>query len=281
MIFNKDKIIFCFLISLSFTASPIDVSVESFQILVQDMKEYKVTNKQFHAGNVYEHSMWVEQALAQFIQKKSFWCDGLVLSNREKEILALAAFLHDIGKAGDLNFFFETKKMHPEMGADYIAGKRDYILKNGTIFNFDAFFSDQDISTEERKIITLLVHASHWFGSTVMVQCWQASQSQCEQFFENYISGLEKFLPERVDKKIVSMAIFITAADAKGTQESKGETSIIFPEPRKIKAVRITNGDLYGNFNYKRRGKKIREELLAYYKKSREQKKINHDTLKK
>lgn len=272
MFLSKDKIIFCFFVLLFFVASPIDVSVDSFQTLLQDMKEYKVTNKQFHAGNLYEHSMWVEQALAQFIQKKSFWCDGLVLSDREKEILALAAFLHDIGKAGDLNFLFETKKMHPEIGAEYIMGKRDYILKNGTIFNFDTFFKDQDISLKERNLIALFVHASHWFGSTVMVQCWQASRAQCEKIFENYMSGLERFLPGGINKKIVSMAICITAADAKGTQETKGDASILFLEPCKIKAIRITNGDLYGNFNYKRRGKKIREELLAYYKKSREQK---------
>jgi hypothetical protein len=171
--------------------------------------------------------------------------------------------------------------MHPEIGADYIAGKRDYILKNGKIFNFDTFFTDQNISTEERKLIVLLVHASHWFGTNVMAKCWQASLVQQEQLFEDYISGLEKFLPGNIDKRVVSMAIFLTAADAKGTQETKGTTSILFPYPYKIAAVRITNGDLYGNFNYKRRGKKIRRDLLAYYSKSRELKKIKHDILKK
>jgi len=281
MFLSNHKIIFGVFVSLFFIANPIDVTVGSFKTLIQDMKEYKVTNKQFHAGNVYEHSMWVEQALAQFIQKKSFWCDGLALSDREKEILALAAFLHDIGKAGDLEFFFETKKMHPEFGADYIAGKRNYILKNGTVFNFDVFFKDQGITPEERSLIALLVRASHWFGSNVMAKCWQASLAQQEQLFEGYISGLEKFLPGSIDKRVVSMAIFITAADARGTQETKGTTSILFPYPYKIAAVRITNGDLYGNFNYKRRGKKIRRDLLAYYSKSRELKKIKHDILKK
>ncbi len=273
MFLSNHKIIFGVFVSLFFIANPIDVTVDSFKTLIQDLKEYKVTNKQFHAGNVYEHSMWVEQALAQFIQKKSFWCDGLDISDREKEVLALAAFLHDIGKAGDLKFSFETKKTHPEVGADYVAGKRNYILKNGTVFNFDVFFKDQGITQEERNFIALLIHASHWFGANVMAKCWQASLKQQKQLFEDYIRGLEKFLPGRIDKRVVSMAIFITAADAKGTQETKGTTSILFPYPYKIAAVRITNADLYGNFNYKRRGKKIRQDLLAYFSKACELKK--------
>lgn len=262
------------------TDNLIDVRTPLFQTLVKDMFEYKTSSKRCHAGNLFQHSVWVEQTLAEFIESqnssgpKSFWCSDIELTKREKQIVALAAFLHDIGKAGDHVFIFPDKPKHKAVGAQYILGNSAYRLKNGMLFDFDALFKEIKVTTQEKLLIAILINFTHAFGEWVMNNCG-ANVKHNAPVFKKYITDIQNFAvaikyPQAIDEKLIKMAILVTAADAKGVQPAAGTSTILFPSPQKISPVRKTTGSLYDKFDYEEKGKVVRAQLLEYFRQNKE-----------
>lgn len=105
-----------------------------FYRLVENMKLYKTTNTNFHAGHLYEHCMWTAQVVDDWFEQHAAhpedpsgnWVDGIDESYRKK--LVLAAFLHDVGKASNCH-------------ANYTIGKLGYFDTSGPILDAYPYFN--------------------------------------------------------------------------------------------------------------------------------------------
>lgn len=92
------------------------VNTEHLEQLALDLKYYKTNNTQFHAGHLYEHSMWTAMVIDRWFEerdknavdsgeKASDWLDGI--TSEDRSTLVLAGFLHDVGKAANHNHYYQ------------------------------------------------------------------------------------------------------------------------------------------------------------------------------
>jgi hypothetical protein len=156
-----------------------------FQQLVNDMFSYITTNVDFHAGDLYSHSIWVALYTQSwitnttnkwniiretFLQKFQNYEN---IKDRIFKMTLLAAFLHDIGKMGGKKIFYD-KPDHPNIGYEYLASPK-LTLENGNVLDptilFDKFKDKFGFSDEEEKFMILFVMGivkNHWsFGDHV------------------------------------------------------------------------------------------------------------------
>ena len=168
------------------------------QGLFDIMRPYKKIDKDHHHwGDLFEHSTWVSKAIEKWFVKKDEWCEGL---ENHKRVLIVAGFLHDIGKAGDLEFVFERKPNHPRDGFDYMRGTKEFKVPNSdSPFNFDEYFKQLSVTEEERKIIEILA-ANHWDLAGYVMIPWetcpeeQRTVSFEEDLFERFLKCLKLLL---------------------------------------------------------------------------------------
>jgi hypothetical protein len=237
-------------------------------VLAQDMKSYKTTSRNFHAGNLFEHSMWVEQVIADWCSDEdNFWSQGV--DERSKYLVALAGFLHDIGKAGDRIFIYKNKQNHVEQGFAYLMGEKSYRLKDGSIFDFDTLFDRLGLSEREKQLVTVLV-GIHWdFGCVVVRNFKKNAKKGYKQFLQNLQRLVEKvgYNDGNIDEKLVRLAVLLGAADVKGSLPSTKPCTIIFSQFVHCEKV-FDVPDKFKEFRFDTIGKKAREGLLNYFRKN-------------
>ena len=132
------------------------------QDLIENFKNYTTTNVDFHEGDLFQHSIWTALVLDQWFENHEIWVKGL--SKRDRDLAIFAALLHDIGKAGDLDFTFYTKPDHEIKGLEYLLRQKTFYLAHGKTFDFVKFFKYLGISEEEIKIISILVGCHNQLG---------------------------------------------------------------------------------------------------------------------
>jgi len=125
--------------------------------LIRDMSKYKTTNIDFHAGDLIQHSVWAAMYMQMMFRDNHPAIQGLPAEMRS--LLVATAFLHDIGKGGDMVFVFYDKKDHPSAGAAMI-DERKYTTDKGVI-NLDDVFSEMGIPSDKIPLVRFLVRY-HW-----------------------------------------------------------------------------------------------------------------------
>ncbi|MFH1831978.1 MAG: HD domain-containing protein [bacterium] len=230
--------------------------------LIEDFKSYKTTNTSFHAGNLYEHSLWVTITINSWFKIHEEWTDGL--DAHDQKIVLLAGLLHDVGKAGDQEFTFYTKPNHDTNGQDYIIGTKRYMLSNNKIFNFDKLFKLLKLSETDKKIVSILVGAHNEFGNLLR----NASDVNLHEKFKNQLEpyAIKAGYTYPIDTKIMNMAILITAADVKGAREFDNKYPFNICEYTITKSPNTVHGkkteNKFQNLDYETRGKKYRALIL-------------------
>lgn len=235
--------------------------------LLEDMRLYKLDaqgDQYLHAGDLYEHSIWTYNGMLELLESDMPYVQNLSITPRQKEIVALAALLHDIGKAGRKELFegthpklrydiikhhnnpvssityYQDHQEHPRICFDYAAAPlkkqfsdqdtRTYYLINiqdASLIPFDmaALYKELGITFEEQKIIALLLGIHYEFGN------FKHGKITAEQF----LNFLEKLAQEvdynngQLDTQIVQLAILIQAADVKGLVPVSPQESYLFP----------------------------------------------------
>jgi len=235
--------------------------------LWNDVKLYKTTNIKWHAGDVYEHSMWIGLCLEKWFNEKKFWMEGL--DEKYKKLLIFAGFLHDIGKAGDWEFTFKAKDAHPNVGFNYLIGASFYKTKNGAVFDFDSYLDHFEFDKKQKAIIAVLVGIHYDFGKKVMSKISDPYHPD-ETIFKQYLDTLQDLAqetgyPDIFTRQLVIMSIAIGAADVRAAQPVYYASSI-FEISSKILPVH-KGGKLYEQYKFETNGKIIREALLAFYDK--------------
>ena len=147
--------------------------LQEMGILIKNMKLYDTTNIDFHAGDLYAHSVWVALNVQKWMiedgnkwtlnLKKNVGSDFVIIS----KLCVISAFLHDIGKMGGLLIFYD-KPDHPELGADYLSKTKLLPLKSGNYLDVDALFAQiipEGFSEKYAKNFIIGIVRFHWlFG---------------------------------------------------------------------------------------------------------------------
>jgi hypothetical protein len=278
-----------------------------FNVLIEDMQKYKHVSRSnppmfYHAGDLYEHSLWVEQVVAEWAEQdhlEHFWCEGL--NSRDTYLMALAAFLHDVGKAGNCCYegyeckVTEDKKAiveyvgnpeHPRIGFEYLWYGDDQqrtltkkklsqsaykLLDNQLSFDFNKLFDELEITHKERKLIAILV-GIHWDFGTFVVTQWANTDHQllAQRFLENLNALVQetKYNQGIIDESLLCMAMLIGAADVKGARPTAGTKTHLFKETIRKDAMHEAFIDGYEKFGFQAYGREVRDYLVEYFKNS-------------
>ena len=270
--------------------------------LITDLKIYKICGKTekkerhgFHSGNLYDHSVWVEEVIAEWCDSSTnetagtLWCKNVckTFNRREKYLLACAGFLHDIGKATSKGNLFEKKSTdgkrtvsrwyheklsHPEDGFDYLTGKQKYVLTNanGRSYDFEPFFTQHDIDSEERKLLAVLVATHQSFG-TVLKDTYHHPHllmDNIKLFFDKIQHFVDIVLYNNgvINDCLVLMIIVLGAADVRGSQEpTEPLKTILFNKAVFVRGV-FKPTDIFGTLRYKSMGLKVYDQIMHYFK---------------
>ena len=285
----KQKLILAFLTVFTFLSQPCHafffkkhkpVNTFSLSKLLENMEQYKTTNREFHEGNLKQHSIWTAQAVKMFFATEDSWCNGL--DEQDEKILVTAALLHDVGKGGDLEFNYELKPFHEIWSMNCSLSKTPYYLNEKDIFDFNAMFKTLRFTKEEQKLVTLLVGAHSEFGEIVKHTKLKDLKDPKQTVLCNHLKSLLKTLilltqivdydKEKIDSKLIKMLALLTAADIKGSQPvycklplKIGDIEIETDEKNTPSAKKNSNYDKLG---YEIKGKKIRKQLLAIFEDS-------------
>lgn len=239
------------------------------QMLLDDMKLYKLDaegEKYLHAGDLYEHSVWTYNAAWEILEDNTLYMQGFSLVQRQKEVVALAALLHDIGKAGRLDLFeqahptrhynilecndggidhivyFQDYQAHPHIGFEY-TGKhffasdvrgfipRDYYLlhkQTGQLekFDFVMLFDELGLTLEEQRLIAILIGIHYEFGN---LNHDRISPEQFLEMIEDLVKAVH-YNNGELDELIVRLSILIQVIDVKGLTPVTGRKTSLFPE---------------------------------------------------
>jgi putative nucleotidyltransferase with HDIG domain len=263
----------------------IDQGTLLLNTIIEDMKRYKMLGAGSlghpHAGNLYEHSVWVALTIKQWFEDKNLWCEGL--DDADKELVIFAALLHDIGKAGDLIYSYPRKPNHPLDGFEYLLSKKNYKIDDKNKFDFAQFFKVFNISDENKKIIAVLVGAHYLFGDLLS----KNPTNKDSEHFRWYIKNIEILAEkaeligkhDKINEKLVRLCVLTSAADVKGMQPfvsgSREKSTpdklsvfgytIYFTDADPVKKAKETN-NWYDFFDYENKGKQVRDDLLEYLK---------------
>jgi len=244
-------------------------SKSEFQLLIDDMKKYITTNVDFHQGDLLAHSAWTAFYVSDLFDIKSTTLSPLQTIYHEqlvkdfeneglysidvKKVLVLAAFLHDIGKAGDGVLRYYDKLKHEKTGAMYLF-ENNYmsVLKNK--IDLDLILKEFKITDLEKDIIICLI-AGHWLIGDTMTS---GTLDEGEYFVSEFIHIVYNFITDSELQNnipfialICMMQLIICVADVLASQEYKGKVKYIkeFPD---IPLEHATHRgmDAYNKFNY-------------------------------
>lgn len=234
--------------------------------LFDDIKKYKKTEGQCHAGHLYEHMVWVAKAMNKLFDSNSLWVQGFDAA--DKSLLLIAAFMHDIGKAGDGQYAYLVKTDHPRVGFEYLLNKRVYKMENGTTYNFDDWCIQLGLTQNDRAALAVLIAMHQEFA--LMLRAMKKDLAATTQAFDGFITKLETYVHESgynggvPDELIMRMCFALCRADLEGMFRVDGHITD-FPEledhPETLDAVPIASKMLMDTAGYA-----IAQALLSYFK---------------
>ena len=246
---------------------------DSLDRLLDHLHLYKLTKASFHAGNLLHHSLWSCRSLAQWFDEKGPWVEHL---ENYSSIIILGGLLHDIGKAGDHDFFYATKHTHPCDGFDYLWKQRPFRLEDGSIFNFKALYSELSISRKEQRLLAILV-AMHWEFGLIMKNLHSDTNTSLERECQLYLDKLRNccaqtgFNKGTPTVKLLQACIAVSAADVRGVQPNDYTNATLIrlfggTMAEGYKRPCYTGFDAYTNFKIEEEGLPIRKKLCDMLK---------------
>lgn len=247
----------------------------SLSDLIFNIKQYKLSKASGHAGDLYEHSVWTSQVIKEWFKKNDSWTVGLN-NHKDKYLAILAGILHDIGKAGDLQYFYLTKLNHAKTGFEYLTNKKNYYIDQNKVFDFNKLFKNLQISDDDKKLIAVIVRSHHFFWANVFSKISNnTNKNQKTKLYKQYLSKIKKISDKAkyaINERSLKFIMLISAADSKATGPvitsspliSINKTNISRNNPPAIRTANKSN--CYARENYETKGKKTRKEILEYFK---------------
>ena len=275
MIFTKHRATLLNLILVCFYtfARPAAVApLSEVQTLITDMAYYKflAPGDTGQAGDLLEHSLWVHYATLQLFHDNSPFVQGYEWTLRDQQLLSLAGFLHDVGKAGRTELFDHPDasksyhcardseghlvsirypfdhEAHAMVGFNYLINPTtcSYLLQTGSTYNFKNLFNKLEITPHERKLIAVLVGIHYTFGKIRPKRITN----------DGFIDQLQELATAagygEVDEYLLRMAVLIQVADVMGMTYVAPQSTWLLPDAADKKAVRSTGYIPWERYGY-------------------------------
>ncbi len=266
--------------------------VPTVKTLLNEFTLYKLDNqKRLHAGDLYEHSLWTHYAATGLIEDNSPWSTGFDFSQRDKELLSLAALLHDVGKAGRGDLFDGTHatlkyrlaidqagtptkitytsdhEEHVLIGFDYLSGLwapleqgRQFISSRSMPIAIQPLFTQLNVSLEEQKLVAILVGMHYSFGRIL----------RGDMTFDDFLNELKQYARfvdyQPIDEKLLRLSVLVQVADVTGMSYVKPRPTWVIPSPDECPVAHHNVPSAYERFGYNtNRPLTVFKELLAYF----------------
>eukprot|EP00727_Mastigamoeba_balamuthi_P007851 m51a1_g3687 hypothetical protein (298) ;mRNA; r:339125-340202 len=150
----------------------------------------------WHRGTLYSHSVWVSDCALRLLRDSSPWASGLQ-GTLDPAVLAHAALLHDLGKAGDLVERYVSKPGHEGLGVAMLLGSRPFLVRDagGATAQLDArqhFLSVGQWSDAEQALIVFLAGCHSMFGFSIgeLERGLESSEAEVERVLGDLCAGL-------------------------------------------------------------------------------------------
>ncbi len=188
--------------------------------LLDNMRLYKLQKTTFHAGDLLEHSLWTGRTLAQWFDESNPWTQGL---EKFRTVVILGGLFHDVGKAGDLEFVYKSKKLHPRTGFNYLAGIQPFRLSLHKQFDFNSLCEELELSLDDQKMLAILI-AMHWDFGGILKNLAEnpdtTPEAECRQYLKKLRSMCENinFNNGIPTQALLRAAVAVGAADIRGVQ---------------------------------------------------------------
>jgi len=148
---------------------------QNLKDLTDQMKLYVTLPNQHHkSNNVADHAIWVARTIHKWFQyEKHPWTEHIW--QEFQNITLMSAFLHDIGKIGDLDFHslqtLELKPDHPFKGYEFTLSKllfkvlsKDQQVSHHNLLDYlGCTFNKVDVT-----VLALVIALHHYFGQLLM-----------------------------------------------------------------------------------------------------------------
>lgn len=266
--------------------------VPAVQSLLNELSLYKLDNqKRLHAGDLYQHSLWAHYAATGLIEDQSPWACDYTFSQRDKELLSLAALLHDIGKAGRNELFGGTHphllyrlavdpagiptqitytsdhEEHVAVGFDYLTELwapleqgRQFFSSQGVPISFQPLFTQLNVSLEEQKLIAILVGMHYSFGRIL----------RGDMNLDGFLSELKQYAHfvryQPIDERLLRLSVLVQVADVTGMSYVKPRPTWVMPEPEDCPISHPHVASAYDHFGYNTsRPLTVFQELITYF----------------
>ena len=270
--------------------------VPALKTLLNELSFYKLDNqKRLHAGDLLEHSLWTHYAATALLEDKSPWIADYTFTERDKELLSLAALLHDIGKAGRSDLFSGTHpklqyrialndagiptkitytsdhEEHVQAGFDYLAelffpiGQApQFFSSRSQPISFQPLFTQLGVTLEEQKLVAILVGMHYSFGKIV----------RGDLTFDQFLHELKQYAAfvryNNVDEHLLRLAVLVQVADVTGMGYVEPRPTWLLQTPDACPPSHHNVRLAYELFGYNtQRPITIFHELLDYFKQSK------------
>lgn len=216
------------------------------EVLISDMQQYRTTNARFHAGHVFEHSVWVSRATINLLNSE--WKTKCDCREAIRNVV-FAALLHDIGKCGDQVVEFNEKPAHPLQGFEYLIGQKEYKLVDGTVFDFAGLYSYLGLSHNDVAFIAIVAGMHHDLGglmrglNSMDQECFGKTMEKLDAYIlrSGYMGGKLDH-GSKAYRKLVKYICLISAADVISAQVVPFcETHMIIDDVTNIAFSRYAN----------------------------------------
>lgn len=222
-----------YVITLFFLSSVLGAHNLNHGGLCDELKQYKKEWGEGHAGHLWEHTVWTVKAMESLFAINSKWVEGI--DKKYEYLMIVAAFLHDIGKAGDLECLFMAKPQHPLTGVNYLLKQQNFIKKtNKEVLDFDFWLLENNITQpEDKQLLIILLGMHQEFG--IVLDRMRKKPEQMGIAFGIFIEKLVGYCHTvnynggYPDTQLVRMCIALCRADIEGMFPVSYE-SHYFPE---------------------------------------------------
>lgn len=237
-----------FFLSFSLSATP----TLNYNGLFDELSKYKKTEAGFHQGHLLEHMVWVAKAMDKlFDEKKEFFSTSSVWMQHckepERRMMVIAAFLHDIGKAGDLKYQFFTKIPHPCDGFEMLMGEKPFLLNaDGRTFDMQAYINQLELTEHEFKTVAVLVGMHQELGK--MFQHMKTKDKSWNSLYQKFLDDLQEYVTRSgynngvIDERIIWLSAALCRADCEGLfyvdHEVQGFPELVDLKPTLLDATR-------------------------------------------
>ena len=270
--------------------------VPTVKQLLNEFNLYKLDNqKRYHAGDLYEHSLWTHYAATALIEDQSPWATAFNFTQRDKELLSLAALLHDIGKAGRGDLFSGThptlqyrlalddagkptkitytsdNEEHVAVGFDYLTELwapleqgRQFFSSRSMPISLQPLFTQLNVTLDEQKLVAILVGMHYSFGRIL----------RGDMTFDGFLKELVQYAQfvryQPIDERVLRLAVLIQVADVTGMSYVKPRPTWIMTEPDDCPVSHNGVPSAYEKFGYNTdRPLTVFHELLKYFNKQK------------